>query len=744
MTTPNADRPGRDLRRRQAVEHFVASVRTAKPDMSALVLLYPALEGGDGGWEIDTKPSVDGIERFSLAATAEIGEPGAIIEAAALRDVLCDAFGLTFDSGRPIEILALFVGAASGGTAEADRGAAIARLRVRRAPGLAGRGLVVLEDPRQPSALGVLGSKSKGAIARAVTDAGDLFNPVDDPAVLYWHLDTTGLVQPDGDSLYAPFAVAFAAAACSVELPAGFKVAATGTPGAEPGGIGTVDGLDAKLVEAWKKEARWALVPVGQSGISPPAGLHVEAVADVAAALKVGAGLAGRLLTSATTGLVDDKRYIDRVELLDHMREDLLHAPGAVVVVHGMAGAGKTVAARKVIEHYDVKQRFVDGVIWIDWDEVGSNAVLLSKVAGALGVVTDATTQAGQIRQKLGAGHYLVVVDNLPDPPEGRVIPNCGDRPIPDGTIDTLARELFGSAVGGSGLLCTSRVVLSRPSGPIRQRPVELLSAAEAWQLFDRIVPEIRDADIPVFNRAKELIERLGGHALTVAIVSCYCAAENRRGQTLSLSDAIRTMHAKIDARDPKDNLYSGEVAAYEHYWWLSEVFEAAIGALRPDDQERYRRLAVFDRMGAIPLSTLSMAWEVTNDELERLVAEIVRRSLANRGGGPKKETISAHDLQLGYLKYQAGALDHLADWHGQLIDRYCGGAGRAKPYWSVEPDGHYYEHLCDHLVRADEKNVAANLLFDTEFLKASLGAVQTARTASHFDIVINAMEASR
>ncbi|WP_433120159.1 NB-ARC domain-containing protein [Micromonospora sp. CA-246542] len=188
-------------------------------------------------------------------------------------------------------------------------------------------------------------------------------------------------------------------------------------------------------------------------------------------------------------------------------------APAGVVTLSGTAGVGKTTLA--VHWAHRVADRFPDGQLYVDlrgFDSTGTVVTPVEAVRGFLEALevpperipTHLSAQVGLYRSLLAGRRMLVLLDNARDAEQVRPLlagsPTC--------LVLVTSRNRLAGLVAAEG---------ARPVG------VELLSAAEAWQLLARRLGADRLTLEP--GAVDEIIERCARLPLALAVLAARGAA---------------------------------------------------------------------------------------------------------------------------------------------------------------------------------------------------------------------------
>lgn len=312
--------------------------------------------------------------------------------------------------------------------------------------------------------------------------------------------------------------------------------------------------------------------------------------------------------------------YVEREDLA--ARAEALLGDSAVVLLHGMGGAGKSLLALSVAHR--VAGRFPDGRLQLrlggEHQPTLSAQEALDRLLRALDVPPD---RVEGYRVALQGRRVLLLLDNVTGVDQVRPL---------------LPR------VPGCAVLLTSRDVLA-DLGDVKRVPVELLSPEEGLALLVRRVGAERVAA----ERAGALllVERCGRLALAVALVAGRLALRPNR----PLAHAVAELEDERRRLDP-----------------VQASFELSYQALKPDQARLFRLLGALTVPDIDAEATAALA-DLDVRTAQRLLDDLVDRSLAQLSG-PTDDRYRLHDLLRLYAHdllnddEEREALDRALRWY--------------------------------------------------------------------------------
>ncbi|WP_433937085.1 helix-turn-helix domain-containing protein [Sorangium cellulosum] len=281
------------------------------------------------------------------------------------------------------------------------------------------------------------------------------------------------------------------------------------------------------------------------------------------------------------------RHFVGRAEIVERLAAwaDASPPEPRVIALLGVGGAGKTAIAERFLQGLGDAPRPGGVLVWSFYDDPRTEAFLDEAAAyfapGAGGAGTPAPPapaspgeQLARLRAALGQGPpHLLVLDGL------ETVQADGSAGRAHGELrDALLRRLLcaiAAGLGGARALVTSRFELAdlaawADGGLAAIRPASL-SPDDAASLLRRW--GIRGDD----GALRALLDRTGGHALSVAVVGSYVGA-------FLGGDAGRLAAAQLDEAARDDALARR----------LSSVLSAYARALPPGERDLLARLSVF------------------------------------------------------------------------------------------------------------------------------------------------------
>ncbi|CCH17610.1 Transcriptional regulator, SARP family [Micromonospora lupini str. Lupac 08] len=305
-------------------------------------------------------------------------------------------------------------------------------------------------------------------------------------------------------------------------------------------------------------------------------------------------------------------------------------APATVVTLSGTAGVGKTTLA--VHWAHRVADRFPDGQLYVDlrgFDSTGTVVTAVEAVRGFLEALevpperipTHLPAQVGLYRSLLAGRRMLVLLDNARDADQVRPLlvgsPTC--------LVLVTSRNRLAGLVAAEG---------ARPVG------VDLLSAAEAWQLLARRLGADRLAVEP--QAVDEMIERCARLPLALAVLAARSAAHP--------AFPLATLAAELrGAPRPLDSFDAGDAGTD-----VQAVFSWSYRSLTPQAARLFRLFGCHPGPDIGVAAAASLAG-LPREQVPRLLTELAHAHLVTEHAPGR---FGAHDLLRAYAAEQAERLD--------------------------------------------------------------------------------------
>ncbi|CAL9012430.1 unnamed protein product [Prunus brigantina] len=261
--------------------------------------------------------------------------------------------------------------------------------------------------------------------------------------------------------------------------------------------------------------------------VAHPAAPQIQNVAHPAAPQTI--------LPTLTAGVRGPK---SRITIMNHFlgtaRDDKL----LMVGICGMGGVGKTLMAEEIIKI--VQGKLFDAVVMIVVSPNPNIRKIEAEIADKLGLTIDLETEKG--RERILCERILIVLDDV--------------RSVLDFEAIGLP---FGPSHKGCKILVTStNLDVCYEMGSQKNFTLPMLTAEEAWELFQETIGEPLDADPDLCGIAKALTNECGG--LPYSVVTIAKALQNNKSK-YEWSNALQQLKAH---EIPPQSYYSSVKLCYE------------------------------------------------------------------------------------------------------------------------------------------------------------------------------------
>jgi WD40 repeat protein len=362
------------------------------------------------------------------------------------------------------------------------------------------------------------------------------------------------------------------------------------------------------------------------------------------------------------------------------------------IVLQGMGGIGKTVMAAAFAHACGTRRACSDGVIWLTVGQRFNPLGALQQVGRIYGDppqdYSDINDAPAQLAKVLASKICLLVLDDVWDMNHA--------KPFVD-ALGTRCRLLITTRDGG----------LASNLGAQLQS-LEVLSNEAALQLLAEW-SEHEAGNLPAEARA--VAQECGNVPLALA----QSGATARSLPWAEVLAALRKADlAFIEHQFP----HNPQLDVMKSLKLSFDTFSQSdlLGA------QRYSELVVFQKGVSVPEVAVLMLWLHTgglNDRAARKLLTLLKdKSLLQLDGEVPNRRMSLHDLQRDYLD---AIQEKPVELHKQLLTAY---RKKCADGWSTGPnDGYYFEHLLDHLKKAERQEEIRPLLTDYRWLQAKLNA---------------------
>ncbi|WP_169977922.1 NB-ARC domain-containing protein [Tautonia rosea] len=396
--------------------------------------------------------------------------------------------------------------------------------------------------------------------------------------------------------------------------------------------------------------------------------------------------------------------YVERSESLASLKERILGSGAgpsgvlAITAIRGLGGAGKSILANAFAHDPEVRDRFRDGILWV---ELGQDPDLLEHLrrwVGRLSINTNLPTTleaaTDDLRWLLGDRAVLIVVDNA-----------------------WKAEHVRPFLVGceGSQVLVTTRRASVADEISASVISLEGMTPEEAIRFLAKRLGQ-EHVDGARLDGALPVAEAVGYLPLALDLV----ASRVSKGITwANLHEALERECAQLEALDPLERRIEACI----------RLGLDALDATHPWAREAFLAFGILPDEATITAPMTATFWGVEPVEADRRLEFLEDFALLTTApkicvGDDKWRSYRLHDLIHDYAKSLLGQQlgtpkkTPFAIAHADLLKRYqkrcthqAGGSGRSKPWHTLPDDGYIHDHLTWHLKQAGRIDEIHSLL---------------------------------
>jgi WD40 repeat protein len=392
---------------------------------------------------------------------------------------------------------------------------------------------------------------------------------------------------------------------------------------------------------------------------------------------------------------------VERPELMVELLAAVTRPGAAVTGLWGAGGFGKTTLARLLVHRDDVRQHFLDGVVWVTVGEDTSGPDLADKLTNVICLLTgerpgltDPVAAGAQLGHALGGRRMLLVVDDV-------------------WTSDQMEPFLIGGPQAARLFTTRIRGVLPDLAQPV---VVGEMDHHEAQQLLTAgTTGASRDA-------VEGLLAATGRWPVLLGLVKAAVRADLNSGRRAeeSMREILHELHTRgPTALDVTD--------ATERHTTIARTIEVSLSRLTPQEQARYVELAVFGQDVAIPVPVLARYLDTTAGwstfQTRRYCQRLAELGLVS---DYRDDKVGLHDVIHAYLREQTN--HQRAELNRALIEAHRGLVGNAdgvSAWWQLPGQESYlWAWLPTHLHRAGLDHELQACLHHPEWLVGKLEQV--------------------
>lgn len=418
------------------------------------------------------------------------------------------------------------------------------------------------------------------------------------------------------------------------------------------------------------------------------------------------------------------KFSIERAEQVAVVRRSLAACErDHMVMVHGMAGVGKSVCVNQALRDPNlVLDHFPGGVFWLtigqlDHDMlIGRIQTLCVRLAAADS--TDPAAVASSSAQLPATAE--LAAERL------RRLLLMHDRQRALVVLDDVWNSDVVSVFDmGAPLLLVTRDQAVVDKVQDRVHKVEFqdgFSWTESSELFARRLGVPSDM-LP--SEAEDIHRRCRGSPMVISLLCAYLS--EKRASRDSRNRWQYCLNNMKDANYQK--------LKKKHSYEFANVMDAigiSVKSLDSDVYSSFEDLVVFQADVSIPCQVLCTYWSIELEEVENRMSELVKKALVQEHWDNERDTMvyGVHDLIVDYMELNISPT-RKSELHARLLERYLAQCG--DDYGRLQDDYYMLWYIGHHVFHAGRHQLFAQLYFSLPFIGAKLRATGTSDLLSDF-----------
>jgi len=375
---------------------------------------------------------------------------------------------------------------------------------------------------------------------------------------------------------------------------------------------------------------------------------------------------------------------------------------GQFVVLHGMAGAGKSVLASESVRNVDIMiNTFENNIFWLTIGQTDKDTLLTKMQALCERLDTtvqpplsidQATERLRRLMMDSRRKNNLIILDDVW---RGEVVR----------AFDIGSKILVTTRDASVTDVAQGRALLIKVQDGFTQEE-SMTYLANCLQISEQDLPEQADQ---IYSESK-------GSPMVLSLLAPLLA--ERRGP--HRIDPHRWDHYVGKLRDRKYTQMRRQ-GSY-NYATITEAISISFNQLDADTRQYFNDFVIFLDDVNIPSAVLEVLWGTSKYETEERIAMLISKSLIAQHVEEQSYTVlyGIHDLLLDYLKSELSP-EYQKLAHRKLIDAYLNNC--QMDYGALPNDNYIFWFLGYHLYKAEYTHLFSEIYLNLDFISAKLRA---------------------
>ncbi len=411
---------------------------------------------------------------------------------------------------------------------------------------------------------------------------------------------------------------------------------------------------------------------------------------------------------------IEDKlpdNFIERPREFEPLLKALLdsgsrEAIAITATLQGAGGFGKTILARALCLHSEVKETYFDGIHCITIGETPGDLTgrvldLIERISGQRPGFETLERASDRLAELLANHTMLLVIDDVWDPTH-------------------LKPFLKG------GMNCT-RLITTRNKNVVPSNAISVvvdrMGTEESVALLEEALPDGSE------SRLQDLANRLGHWPLLLNLA----ASAMREGR--ETGESATGILSYIEEGLSEEGLTAFDVNNEENRNMAVEAtIKMSMKQLEQSSRDRFRELCIFPEDTRIPFRALEVYWRqtgaLTSFQVKKVVRELSRFSLLWEVN-LDDQYLQLHDVFRDYLRFSKK--NEMVKLQSSFLDEWKGNQTWAS---QGESSSYIWQHIAWHLIEAERHEELESLCLNFSWLQAKLEATDPAALLKDFDLL--------